>query len=63
MSFDSKLLNTTDLEFCKGKVKEYGYLDKFPHITWANDDALMKWCLIADYSEKLDETEKTVMVS
>lgn len=61
MSFDSKLLNTTDLEFCKGKVKEYGYLDKFPHITWANDDALMKWCLIADYFEKLDETGKTVV--
>ena len=61
MSFNSKLLNVIDLEFCKGKVKEYGYLEKFPHITWGNDDALMKWCLIADYFEKLGETGKTVV--
>lgn len=61
MNFNSKLLNATDLEFCRSKVKEYGYLQKFPHVTWENDDALMKWCLIADYFEKLDQTGKTVV--
>ena len=61
MSFDSKLLNRTDLEFCSNKVKEYGYLDKFPHINWSSDDAIMKWGLIANYFKELSETEKNVV--
>jgi len=61
MSFDSKLLSASDLEFCKGKVQEYGYLDKFPHINWHSDDAIMKWGLIADYFEKINKTEKKVV--
>ena len=61
MNFDSKLLNKTDLEFCSNKVKEYGYLDKFPHINWSSDDAIMKWGLIANYFKELSETEKNVV--
>jgi SAM-dependent methyltransferase len=61
MNFDSKLLNASDLKFCKDKVEQCEYVNKFPHSTWATDDALMKWILIADYFEKLDETGKTVV--
>lgn len=61
MSFDSKLLNTTDLEFYKNKVKEYEYHNKFFHVNWHSDDAIMKWGLIADYFRELHDVEKKVV--
>lgn len=61
MNFDSKLLNNDDLVFCKEKVDQYEYQTRFPHITWTNDDALMKWTFIANYFEELGEKDKIVV--
>ncbi|MFZ9531140.1 MAG: class I SAM-dependent methyltransferase [Candidatus Fonsibacter ubiquis] len=61
MDFDSKLLNNDDLDFCRKKLKEYQYDIKFPHQTWTSEDALLKWTLIANYFEELEEKEKIVV--